>query len=419
MARDDTILANGENRQDTEGVPAHYKSSGCNRSPISTHNRAHNIRPASCPPSTTTLQSPLTSEGRGFGSEEFSRLRQTSGTFTGSSGRPAVVDQLPERSQWQSHLPSGTITGSRVRCLQEGLGCPLQGEQCSDRWPLDTRGITSPHQLTGTEGSPTCHSVVCEASKLPHPDVSRQPGCHSLHQPDGWNTFPTFVQAGFGNGASNTVHAEHLPGRLNRVADFESRHLSDCSDWRLSPKVFSQLNYLFGPFSIDLFASHLNTQTTWFYSWRPDPQAIAVDALAHPWNRERPYAFPPKVRREQSESLLLIAPIWPAQVWYPLLLSMLNNDPVTLPFSPDLLPNPQQEQHPLILNHHLALAAWPISGIPSQTRAYHRRVQISSASHGGKGQQSRTTPLGDVGSAGVTSGVLIPFLPLSQILSSS
>ena len=134
-----------------------------------------------------------------------------------------------------------------------------------------------------------------------------------------------------------TIHAEHLPGKLNVLADYESRHLSDFSDWKLNPEIFLQLNAWFGPFSIHLFASHWNKQVNRFFSWRPDPLELVVDALAHSWSQEHLYAFLSfaligrclqKVCREQTRLLLLIAPIWPAQIWYPLLLSMLSNNPV-------------------------------------------------------------------------------------------
>jgi len=127
---------------------------------------------------------------------------------------------------------------------------------------------------------------------------------------------------------SITVHAERLPGVLYTRADLASRRWSDSGDWKLCPRIFQKLNAYFGGFSIDLFASYRNHQIQRFYSWKPDPQAIAVDALAQVWGNEVPYAFPPfalvgrclqKVNQEGLKFLLLIAPIWRAQHWYALL----------------------------------------------------------------------------------------------------
>lgn len=76
-----------------------------------------------------------------------------------------------------------------------------------------------------------------------------------------------------------TLHAEHLPDKLNVIANFESRHISDSSDWQLNRECFSHLRQIHGPFSVDLFASFQNTQLDIFYSWKADPQASAIDAF--------------------------------------------------------------------------------------------------------------------------------------------
>jgi len=62
-------------------------------------------------------------------------------------------------------------------------------------------------------------------------------------------------------------HAEHLPGKENTLADWESRHTYDSSDWKLLPLVFRSLNSLLGPFSVDLFASRTNNQLPVYFSW--------------------------------------------------------------------------------------------------------------------------------------------------------
>ena len=54
--------------------------------------------------------------------------------------------------------------------------------------------------------------------------------------------------------------AEHLPGRLNLVADQESRMLGDSSEWKLNPAVFKALMAQLGPCTVDLFASRLTAQ---------------------------------------------------------------------------------------------------------------------------------------------------------------
>ena len=76
-------------------------------------------------------------------------------------------------------------------------------------------------------------------------------------------------------------------------ADTESRSLHHSSDWKLDPAVFRKLTSKWGLCTIDLFAARHNTQLPRFYSFRPDPDAEAFDALAQNWKGEKPYAFPP------------------------------------------------------------------------------------------------------------------------------
>ncbi|CAB4031124.1 Hypothetical predicted protein, partial [Paramuricea clavata] len=92
---------------------------------------------------------------------------------------------------------------------------------------------------------------------------------------------------------SITVEAHHLPGRLNTVADYESRAGPDSSDWQLDPVVFQKINSKWGPFAVDLFATRLTAQLPRFVSWKPDPVAEAVDAFTLDWSQLAGYVFPP------------------------------------------------------------------------------------------------------------------------------
>ena len=117
------------------------------------------------------------------------------------------------------------------------------------------------------------------------------------------------------------MSAEHLPGKQNYIADQESRTQGDSSEWKLKPSVFKQLMEQLGPCQIDRFASRLTAQLKTYMSWRPDPGAVATDALSQSWNQIKGYAFPPfsligrcltKVRREQVPEIVLITPIYMA-----------------------------------------------------------------------------------------------------------
>ena len=44
---------------------------------------------------------------------------------------------------------------------------------------------------------------------------------------------------------------------------------------------------------VDMFASRLNYQTTPYVAWRPEPQAMAIDAITLNWNYSLIHALCP------------------------------------------------------------------------------------------------------------------------------
>ena len=150
------------------------------------------------------------------------------------------------------------------------------------------------------------------------------------------------------------ISAQHVPGKLNTIADLESRVFNDSSEWKIAPQTI--LPFLKGC-EIDLFASRLSAQLPQYVSWRPDPEAVHANALTMDWAPFKGYAFPPfnlipavlnKVSQDKAD-IILVAPIWPAQSWWPLLLNLLIEHPVLLPSSRHLLRDPADSQrtHPM------------------------------------------------------------------------
>ena len=96
-----------------------------------------------------------------------------------------------------------------------------------------------------------------------------------------------------------------------------------------------------GQCTIDLFARRTNHQLPRFYSYKPDPEAEAIDAQIQPWAGEIGYAFPPfnlvarclrKVTHEAATiTLVHVCPVWPAQPWYAQLLQLVVSDPHSPP----------------------------------------------------------------------------------------
>lgn len=125
----------------------------------------------------------------------------------------------------------------------------------------------------------------------------------------------------------------------SNLADAPSR-LVDRSDYKLHPSVFVLLDALWGPHTIDLFASDSNTQLPAFYSLHRCPNTLGVNAFLQPWRGHNAYANPPfsssvllqlaqKVREEQAD-LTVVVPCWPAQPWFHELM-LLAADTICLP----------------------------------------------------------------------------------------
>ena len=215
------------------------------------------------------------------------------------------------------------------------------------------------------------------------------------------------------------LSAEYLPGSKNRIADALSRQYQDSSNWKLNKQLFNQINKQWGPLKTDLFADRLNAQTAHYYSWKQDPLAAGTDAFLWKWN-EKCYAFPPfcligrclkKIQKDQT-SLILIAPAWQGQHWYPILLNSLTEEPILMPPFTNTLSSPTGETHPMLLNNSLHLAAWRISGKLAETRAFQKKLPNFSLKDGERAPEQLTMRPGNAGQAGVVNGKLIQFRPL-------
>ena len=213
------------------------------------------------------------------------------------------------------------------------------------------------------------------------------------------------------------ITAEWIPSHLNTVADWESRNVRDSSEWKLCPKTFRLLCHRWGSPGVDLFASRISHQLEKYVSWKPDPFCVGVDAFCQNWDRFYPYAFPPfclitRVLRQtvaqKVDRMIIIAPIWPTQPWYPRLLSMLVDTPVLLPQSQQLLSNPAGQVHPLLEDSSLPLAAWLVSGIDTKQREYQWRPQTSCSMPEGEAPHRLMSQPGRNGLCGVVNGVWIP-----------
>ena len=214
-----------------------------------------------------------------------------------------------------------------------------------------------------------------------------------------------------------SLTVEYIPSKLNLQADHESRYAQDSFEWKLNTNTFSQITDRWGMPEIDLFASRISFQTPRFYSWKPDPLALATNTLAQSWIGSLLYAFPPfcligrclqKVRRDQSK-LTLITPLWTTQPWYNPLLHLVIADPLLIRSNKDILRDASGDTHPLLKNRTLQLVAWLISGCQDTQERYQKRLQPLSSTQKQRAHEIVTNQPGKSLIAGVVQGKLIPF----------
>ena len=168
-----------------------------------------------------------------------------------------------------------------------------------------------------------------------------------------------------------SLKARHIPGKLNVLADGLSRTTEIIStEWTLSKAILGLVWKHWHCPNIDLFATRFNNRLPVYVSPCPDNQAYAIDAMSIPWGNLDAYAYPPvvmlpavlaKIKKDRAR-VILIAPKWPSQRWYPTLLDLLVDEPFPLPAHPKMLKQSLNRHF-----HHnpamLCLHAWKLSGI--------------------------------------------------------
>lgn len=172
------------------------------------------------------------------------------------------------------------------------------------------------------------------------------------------------------------LFASYINTTDNIEADQESRKVNPDIEWYLSASEYQRVVTAFGEPEIDLFASRTNAKCETYVSWRPDPDAITVDAFTLSWKNMYFYAFPPvslvlkcikKIIMDKAEGILIF-PNWPSQPWFPLLKTLIRSHIIY--FTPNFLSYSRTPPLP----RQFTLAAAVLSGLPLKQedhQAYH------------------------------------------------
>ena len=129
------------------------------------------------------------------------------------------------------------------------------------------------------------------------------------------------------------LSASHVPGVENHIAYLKSRHFYDIKEWSLNPYMFEEVREKFGKPEIGLFSTRLNAKCELYVSFKPDPNAFAVDAFTQNWNDIKGYAFPSfsligrilaNIKQDKA-SITVIVPCWQTQPRFPQFLRMVEH----------------------------------------------------------------------------------------------
>lgn len=119
---------------------------------------------------------------------------------------------------------------------------------------------------------------------------------------------------------------EWVPRDRNTRADFISK-LVDFDDWQVTEDVFKDLDSLWGPHTVDCFATYYNRKITRYFSRFWNPETSGIDAFMQSWEVENCWLVPPVYLIPRTLAYIysqgakgtLIVPLWKSAVFWPLL----------------------------------------------------------------------------------------------------
>ena len=307
--------------------------------------------------------------------------------------------------------------------LQSGLGRSHGGFQ--DFGYLDPYRPQAPHQLSGAQGGYLRPTALGSSASGPPGH-----GCHGqfdsgfIYQKQGGTRSTSLLRLTVElflwlESQDIIVRARHIPGCLNVIADHLSRPNQPIpTEWSLHPEIVKRIFRFWGTPEVDMFATLSNSHLPRFMSPVPEPRALAVDALSQDWQGRSMYMFPPfpllskvvqKLRSTQVAEVILVAPWWPSQPWFPHLLRLCVEHPLFLPYRQDLLS--QQDQKYISDGKSFHLHVWRLSCDTTKQQAFQTRFLGSRQLLGDPRPIACTTTDGVVSHDGLRDKVLIHLTP--------
>ena len=298
----------------------------------------------------------------------------------------AYGDSIPAPSGDLSDTISGRLVdsppGLSSFITTSGVGCPHGG------FLTDPYRPQAPHQLSGgVQSGYFCPTALgSSASGPPGYDRHGQFDSSFIYQQAGRDSLPHLAVLNCRSFPLVRVSEHNSPGKTHsRLSERDSRppiSSEPANTDRVVPTPRYREPYLqaLGTPEIDMFATLSNSHLPRFMSPVPEPRALAVDALSQDWQGRSMYMFPPfpllskvmqKLRSTQVAEVILVAPWWPSQSWFPHLLRLCVEHPLVLPYRRNLLS--QQDQKYISDRKSYHLHVWRLSCDTTKQQAFQTR----------------------------------------------
>ena len=244
--------------------------------------------------------------------EKPTELRSQGDIDTRVQGEADVVGRVARAPQWPVFHRDLRGLSDHNRRVEDRLGSSGGGGE--DTGCMVGRRVTTTHQLPRTENSKVCSDGIHERNA--DPAAIPQSLLVLQETKEIWQ---------YCLARKITLTAEHLPGRLNMEADFQSPLPTRQQLLEAGPTAVQDAESTVRPTTHRPVADRLMTQLLTYVSWKPDPGALMTDAFSCEWWGKKMYAFPPFclfnrclaiLAKDQGE-MVSITPTWHTQAWYP------------------------------------------------------------------------------------------------------